>query len=221
MIRALILALLPAAVPAAVPAASFTPPAGCTTTMTVQSKECRVSNHYVCTGDAPNTAWRVDAGQTGPYFMTQTDTEGEWLQSRDAEGMQVLGKRNDPASITTLYETGRDSYDFWLEHDDRAPTHVTGYDTLTGKDHVIDGQTLQETEFEFTETDGDGTVLRRARGHEFVSRELGSFFAGPSEYGDADGEWLPSDSRPMSFAFPGEKGFEASQPIFDCDTVLS
>ena len=34
-------------------ASTFTPPAGCTTWLTVQARACRVSHHYRCTADAP------------------------------------------------------------------------------------------------------------------------------------------------------------------------
>lgn len=219
MIRRL-LSLL-AVVPLPAMAAGFVPPEGCAVQMTVQSKQCRVSNYYTCSAEPEGTMWRMDADRSGPFFLTQTSDEGEWLQSFDGNGRQVLGKAADRASIRTLYAEGRDTYDFWLEHEGRDPTRVTGHDALTGRSVTIDGQQLEETEFAFTEATRDGIVLRQSRGNEFVSREFRSFFAGPSEHSDGAGEWLPSDGRPMTFAFPGEKGFRATQPIFDCDAITS
>lgn len=220
MIRAALLCLV---LPVSAQAAGFSPPEGCTTKMTVQSKQCRVSNHYTCSGDAAGTMWRVDADQQGTFFLTQTNAEGEWLQSHDggAQGAQTLGDRKDPASLSALFGQGRDTYDFWLEHEDGTRTHVTGQDDLTGQTAVIDGQKLALTAFSFKETDASGTVLRQSRGQEYVSRNLGSFFSGRSQHADGAGNWRPSDGSPMSFSFPGEAGFEAGQPIFDCDAVIS
>ena len=33
--------------------------------------------------------------------------------------------------------------------------------------------------------------------------------------------WLPLDGHPVKFFRPGSKGFESTQPIFDCDAILS
>ncbi|WP_128253157.1 hypothetical protein [Falsirhodobacter deserti] len=218
MIRAALICL---ALPVSAQAAGFTPPQGCTTKMTVQSKQCRVSNYYTCGNDPAGTSWRVDSDQEGPFFATLTNAEGEWLESLDANGRRIMGERADPASISTLFAEGRDEYDFWLNHEQGTRTHVTGRDVLTGRAVTIDGQVLQQTKFAFTEMDETGRVLRHSHGNEFVSQDLGSFFAGPSEHDDGSGNALAVDGSPMSFAFPGEDGFEAGQPIFDCDAVIS
>ena len=47
------------------------------------------------------------------------------------------------------------------------------------------------------------------------------FFAGPGDVDLGDGQWLPIDGSPMEFIFPGEAGFMATQPLFDCDAVMS
>jgi hypothetical protein len=85
----------------------------------------------------------------------------------------------------------------------------------------MDGVTLDETQFEYIETDDAGTVLRQARGNEYISREFRMFFSGSSEWDDGNGNWLPMDSHPIKFFRDGDKGFESTQPIFDCDAVLS
>lgn len=220
MMRALaLLALLPG--PAL--AAGFVPPPGCETYMTVQSRQCRVSNHFRCASDPAGDQWRMDADQEGPYFFSRINSEAEWVESYGMErgSAQRLGDRKDPASFSDLLANGVDRYDFRLEHEDGAQSHVQGHDSLTGKSTVIDGIALQETEFDFTETDSDGNVIRRSRGREYISPEMRMFFSGPSEFLDADGNWVPFDGRPVQFIFPGEKGFAATQPIFDCDAILS
>ncbi|MCJ8140767.1 hypothetical protein [Falsirhodobacter halotolerans] len=220
MIRALgLVALLPSG--AFAQAGAFSPPEGCTTIMTVQSKECRVSNYYACDGMEEGAQWRLDADQEGPYFLTLTNAEAEWVESHDGGPVQTLGERADPGSLSTLFATGRDTFDFWLDRADGTRRHVTGKDRLTGETVTIGGQSLAVTQFAFTERDENGDVTRQSRGQEYVSRTLGTFFGGPTEYGDGSGQWAKSDGRPVTFAFPGDQGYQASQPIFDCDVIMS
>ena len=226
MIRAL-LPLLPClAIGVVSPAfaASFTAPEGCTTFMTVQAKGCRVSNHYKCTADAPGDQWRADFDQEGPFFMSRIDSEAQWVESYEIDPpvKQTLDPNPaDPASFSELLATGNDNYIFGLSDDTGERTKVRGGDRLTGRQVVIDGITLQETEFNFTETDLGGTVLRRSRGNEYIHPEWRLFFSGPSEWDGGDGNYLPLDGSPVQFIFPGEPGFASTQPLFDCDAVMS
>lgn len=221
MIRALaLLALLPVDALAA----GFVPPAGCETWMTVQARQCRVSNYYRCSADAAGDQWRMDADQQGPFFFSRINSEAEWVESFGMErgsGQTLAPKRKDPASFSDLVANGLDRYDFMLDHEDGMQSHVTGHDRLTGNTRTIDGITLQETEFDFTERNEAGAIIRRSRGREYINAEWRNFFSGPSEFQDESGNWLPIDGSPVEFIFPGEPGFAASQPIFDCDAVLS
>jgi len=204
-------------------ASSFTPPQGCTLKMTVQSRGCNVSNYYICEADPAGDQWRADFDQEGNYFRSKIDSETQWIESYELDPpvMQTLDPNpSDPASFSELLDTGYDSFAFGLSKDTGERSNVRGFDRLTGQSVVIDGQTLLQTEFEMTETDLDGNVLRQGRGREFISPEFRSFFAGSSEY-LVDGQWLPLEGGPMSFDFEGDKGFGATQPIFDCDAVLS
>ena len=74
---------------------------------------------------------------------------------------------------------------------------------------------------DFTEYDLSGNVLRRSRGNEYVNPDWRLFFAGPGETDLGDGQWLPIDGSPVQFIFPGEDGFLANQPIFDCDALTA
>lgn len=205
-------------------AGSFTPPAGCEIYMTVQSKQCRVSNHYRCAADAPGDQWRADFDQEGMFFQSRINSEGEWLESYDVDPpvKQTLDANpTDPASFSELMAQGLDSYAFGLSDSTGERTRVRGQDRLTGKTWVIDGITLKETEFQYTETDLDGNVLRQSRGNEYISPEFRLFFSGPSEWTGTDGAPLPLDGSPVEFIFPGEPGFASTQPLFDCDAVMS
>ncbi|MGL6210310.1 MAG: hypothetical protein ACRC14_10835 [Paracoccaceae bacterium] len=211
---------------APLPAHAITPwaaPEGCEVFMTVQSRECRVSNHYRCTGDNPGDQWRADFDQDGIYFQSRINAEAEWVESYELfpTVKQVLDPGSmDPASFSDLLATGQDGFIFGLTKDTGAQSKVRGQDRLTGKTFVIDGITLSETEFEYEETDLDGNVLRRAKGNEYINPEWRLFFSGAAEWWDGEA-WLPMDGSPLQFIFPGEPGFAATEPLFDCDPVLS
>lgn len=205
-------------------AGSFKPPEGCTTYLTVQSKGCRVSNHYTCEGQPAGDKWRADSDQEGVFFISRINDEGEWIESIEVnpEVHESLDPNPaDPASFSALLSTGRDDFNFGLSDDTGQHTKVTGHDALTGKSVVIDGVTLQQTEFEFVETDAaTGQVLRQSRGNEYISPEWRMFFSGPSEWDGGQG-YVPLDGSPVEFILPGEPGFATTQPLFDCDAVMS
>lgn len=206
-------------------AGSFNPPAGCETFLTVQSRQCRVSNHYTCSADTAGDQWRADFDQQGPFFISRIDSEAQWVESFDVGEVvtrQTLAPgAEDPASFSDLMASQSDTFSFRLNQDDGSLTTVTGFDRLTGRSRTIDGVTLAETEFEFSEADAEGTVLRQSRGNEYVSADWRLFFAGPSEWNGGDGEFLPTDGSPVEFIFPGEPGFASTEPLFDCDPLMT
>jgi hypothetical protein len=207
--------------PAAGHAGSFTPPAGCTGWLTVQGRACRVSNFYKCTQDAPGDQWRTDFDQEGLFFASRTDKEGQWVESIDMNPMvrqTLVPGAKDPASFSELLG-GADTFAFSLRRDDGGASDVQGFDRLTGRTAVIDGVTLQETQFEFAETKADGSVVR-SRGNEYINADWRLFFAGPSEWNDGSG-YVPMDGSPLQFIFPGEPGFFSTEPLFECDAILS
>ncbi len=218
------IALLLFVIPYPAFAGTWTAPEGCEVYMTVQAKGCRVSNHYRCLADPHGHKWRADFDREGIYFQSRIDNEAQWIESFDLNPIvrQTLDANPaDPASFSELLSSGIDRFDFGLSRDDGTSSHATGYDRLTGRTMVIDGITLSETEFDFTETDPAGNILRRSRGNEFVHPEWRLFFAGLSEWDPGDGNYLPIDGSPIDFIFPGEPGFLSTQPIYDCDAVMS
>ncbi len=206
-------------------AGSFTPPEGCTTFMTVQARACRVSNYYKCTADVPGDQWRADFDQQGPFFLSRINSEAEWVESFDLGDVAVRQTLNpapaDPASFSELLSSGTDTFEFGLTRDNGEVSRVNGFDRLTGKTVTIDGITLKQTEFEFTETDPAGTILRQSNGNEYISPDMRLFFSGPSQWNGGDGEFLPMDGSPVQFIFPGEPGFASTEPLFDCDALMS
>jgi hypothetical protein len=218
----ILMALSTAAAMPAQAAGTFTPPEGCTAWMTVQSRACRVSNYYKCTADAPGDQWRADFDQEGVFFISRIDGEAQWIESFDLNPTvrQTLDPSpEDPASFTDLLG-GVDTFAFNLTRDDGTQSRVRGFDRLTGNTVVIDGIALQETAFEYEERDPEGNLMRRAQGNEYISSEWRTFFAGPSQWDGGEG-YVPINGSPMQFIFPDEPGFASTQPLFECDAVLS
>ena len=201
----------------------FTPPPGCQGFLTVQSRGCKLSNHYRCSADPAGHQWRVDFGALGAYFVSRIDAEAQWIQSVDlVSGVQqdLAAGAVDPASFSGLLATGTDTYDFGQTASDGKRTRVRGFDTLTGRKVVVDGVELEETSFEFRETTADGIFLNTARGKEYINRNWRLFFSGPSEWDGGQG-FAPYDQSPVRFDLPGDAGFMGVKPEFDCDAQLA
>lgn len=202
-------------------AGTWNVPEGCEAFMTVQSKACRVSHYYRCQGDAPGDQWRVDMDQEGPFFYSRINHEAEWVESFDPIRQTLDPNPADPASMTELIAEGMDTWSFSLSKADGSGSRAEGYDRLTGRSVVIDGVKLNETEVEFSEYDQAGNLMRQSRGNEYMHPDWRLFFAGPGETDLGDGIWRPIDGSPMEFIFPGEDGFLARQPKYDCDALTA
>lgn len=204
-------------------AQTFVPPEGCTVFVTVQSRGCKVSHHYICKADLAGDQWRVDVGLDGPYFVSRIDSETRWMQSYDLISdveQQLMPDAADSASFSGLLRTGTDTYDFRQIDQTGRITRVRGFDTLTGRKVTIDEITLEETSFEFSEFAADGSQLSTARGKEYVHRDWRLFFSGPSEWDSGEG-FEPYDRSPARFDLPGDPGFLSNKPEFDCDEQLA
>lgn len=206
-------------------AANFTPPEGCAAFLSVQSRGCTVSHYWICEGDPEGTHWRISFDQEGAFHLSFTDQEFRWLKSFDLRSdldTVLVEPETDPASLSELLETGRDTMTFTLRRsqdgfsDERA---YTGFDALTGQQVIVDGLTLEQTEFAYQYDGPDGPV--RTRGNQFVSRDLRIFFGGVEEVILPSGETIAYDASPVEFAREGEAGFLDSQPRFDCGEIVS
>ena len=226
MRTALLLSLL-VATPAF--AGTFTAPESCAAHLTVQSRGCTVSHFYTCEKDPKGNQWRADFGFDGQFYLSMIDRETQWIESFDIDSSganppareALDADPKDPASLSELVASGLDSFDFNLTKDSGEQSHVVGFDKLTGQTAVIDGVTLRQTEYEYTQTDLAGTVLRQSKGREYISEEFRSFFSGHSEWQGTDGSWVTIQGAPISFILPGEPGFGSTAPLFECDAQMS
>jgi hypothetical protein len=210
-------------------AGTFAAPEGCSTHLTVQSRGCTVSIFYTCEKDPKGNQWRADFGFEGQFYLSMIDSETQWIESYDIDSTGAApparesldANPKDPASFTELVDTGLDTFDFNLTKDSGEQTHVVGFDKLSGKVAVIDGVTLKQTEYEYTQTDMGGQMLRHSKGREYISEEYRTFFSGHSEWEGEDGTWVPIEGAPISFILPGEPGFGSTTPLFECDAQMS
>lgn len=207
----------------ALAAGKFVAPKGCKVYVTVQHSDCEVSNHYTCDGDPKGDQWAVYSGQNGPFYMSEIDHETRWVQDYDLTSGEVsrLGAEKDPASFTELLRTGLDSYDFTTVGDQSGERRFQGYDHLTGETVTIGKVKLDQTEFELTSYGADGAVISHRKGHQLINRDWRLFFSDTEETQTAGGETTTSKSAPVTFAFPGDAGFQSQTPEIGCDMTMT
>lgn len=228
--KALITALagLPAVLLSATAAAAqvqgglFTPPEGCETYLTVQSRSCNVTNHFTCPQIDPDHKYRTDFGEAGAYFTSRIDGDAQWITSGPSDAptrTRTVDPITDPGSVSELIETGIDSFDFHQQSDDEGRTRVTGFDRIL--DEVeIDGEPLYRTEFEMTRRDASGRIIEQVRGREYVSARHKRFFSGfATDVTEDARETNPRDRSPVEFIYPGDPGFRGTYPRYDCDLM--
>lgn len=203
--------------------ATFSLPAGCTAFVTVQNTSCEVEHHFTCNNDAAGMKRRVSLDEQGLTYAGQTDDEAQWIAS-----FHVLAGINetlapdpvDPASLTELFATNLDTWDFRTLSAEVGETRYVGQDSLTGRQVTIDGVTLEETAYEITAFDASGAEIWSSRGNEFVSRDWRMFLSGTSTVTTAGGT-TSRDNTPVEFIFPGEPGFLSASPKHGCGIAIS
>ncbi len=208
---------------AACAADPFRVPDGCTAYVTVQQRNCQVSQHYSCTSDPRGYQWMTYLDGQGPYFSSLIDTETRWISSIDLFTGETdeIGAETDPASFTVLLQTGRDDFDFTTHSSTGEERRYKGFDQLTGAKVTIDGVPLERTRFEVTAYAGDGTQLWRRAGQQLIHREWRLFYSDREEFTNSAGDRENRIDTPVEFDFPGDEGFLATEPKFDCDVVTA
>lgn len=202
---------------------TFSLPSGCEAWVTVQSKDCTVEHNFICEGDAEGLKQRVALDQDGMNYLGATDAESQWVRSfhpRSGHSERLEDDPRDPASISELIETGIDTYDFRTLSDEIGETRFVGQDSLTGRTVTIDGVALEETQYDITAYDANGTELWSSSGNEYISLEWRMFLAGPGTVTLPDDSYEEDDS-PVEFIFPGEPGFLSANPKHGCGVVMS
>ncbi|NHF73110.1 hypothetical protein G7044_08200 [Paracoccus sp. 12-3] len=205
-------------------AANFVPPSGCALKITVQNRGCTVGQHYVCTADAPGDQHVIYFDKEGPSYHSKIDAETRWLESSDlTTGLtdRLMAQAADPASFSTLLRTGRDDFDFWTESNNGEQLRHIGEDRLTGETVEIDGVKLELTQFQLKTFGADGQLLIESTGQQFINRDHGRFYGGVEHSEDWSGEIRNDDDSPVTFAFPGDAGFGATEPLFDCEMMMA
>ena len=200
----------------------FTPPQGCTLTMTVQQRSCTVAQHFTCSDDAAGDQRVAYFTRKGLVYDSRIDAETRWMDSTDhASGIsdRLEPAARDHASLATLLETGRDDFDFWTISDSGERLRHIGNDVLTGKT-VIDGVTLDTTRFELKTFSEAGDLLITRSGNQFVSRETGRFYGGLEHSTDWEGEVQDTNDSPVRFIRPGQPGFASTEPQYDCEMQM-
>jgi len=210
----MILGALAMATPA-VAQQSFSAPEGCTAKLTVQQKGCVLVNVWTCEADEAGDQWIALFGGGGLFSIQKVDDEFQWLESYKVSGDERLRvPADDPASLTELFDTQIDTWDFVIETENGIERNV-GFDTLTGETTIIDGETLLNTEFQGRTLDGEGNEIETGSGRQFVSETHRLFFFG--EAWDAASPDDVADLSPVEFIYPGEPGFFSSSPKYECN----
>ncbi len=205
-------------------AQGFEPPQGCDAHLTIQYRGCLMNNVWTCPADAPGDKWMALFNDAGLLRIRRVDTNFQWLETyfMTIDLTEVMEETpNDPASLDTLFSSERDTYDFVVRQEGTmagAPRRFVGYDRLTGAETVIDGERLLNTEYAYSVADANGRVLQRRIGRQYVHPDERIFLFGQSS--DADGS-NANDNTPAEFLRPGEAGFFATEPKYDCDVLMS
>ena len=218
-----VLLALAAAPAAAQDARTFQPPEGCEAYLTVQMASCTVSHHFTCEADPEGWQRRVDIDEGGITYFGAIDGQTRWMESFYAltgHSERLAPSNPDDANFDELLAQGLDTWDFTTLSDEIGPTRYVGRDRLTGETAVIDGVTLDRTEFEITAYDAQGNEVWRGAGREYVSRDWRMFLSGTATY-VAGGETSESDDTPVEFVRPGEPGFLSISPKHGCGAVMS
>lgn len=199
----------------------FTPPPGCVGDLTIQQRSCEVMHIYNCAADAAGERWNIIFDEYGPRYMGKVDRETQWLESYDLFPTQryvLIQPSDDPLNLTELMEAGTDSYDFQQRGRDEVQRFV-GYDRIVSESVVIDGETLLQTEFSMrreSTKEGDFSMT----GTEYIVPRLRHFISGTYRM-NRDGAIEEWDLSPIDFIYPGEPGFFATTPLYECEPTLA
>jgi len=203
----------------------FTPPKGCEAFLTVQNRACSVTLLWRCDVAPGGDIWEATFSPDGLDSVVSYDRDYQWLDaaySWDSSREEFSPPANDPISLGDLLATGLDTYDFTMRRatpDRLYDIRVTGADMLTGDTVTIDGFVLDEVQTRLEIVDDTGFTEYASKGTQYLSRELGLFFLGPEEVSGPDGGTSLYNDGPIDIILPGEPGFGATTPLYDCNLL--
>ncbi len=207
------------AAPTLTVAQTFGVPQGCQGVLTVQYKTCLVTNIWTCDADTVGDKWIALITEGGVFSIQRVDREFQWLETYKTSGPEhLIVPAPDPASMTELIENGLDTYEFTIEKETGNETTV-GFDSLTGEQVTIDGETLLRTEFGGSTLDANGQEIERSAGRQYISAKHRLFFFG--EFWNAETPDEIVDAGPVEFIYPGEDGFFSERPKHECGVIES
>lgn len=203
--------------------AQFSPPAGCTGTLTIQNRGCLMTHVWTCEADRAGLKWVALFRESGPFQIKQVDEEFQWLTTyyvNPERREDMVQPAADPASLSELFASQYDTYDFTVipDQSDFASERFVGFDRITGET-AIDGEPLLTTEFGYEIIGPEGQSLGRRGGRQFVSERHRIFVLGESWSEDEPDQ--VRDLSPVEFVYPGEAGFFAEQPKYECSFMMS
>ncbi|HEY0212625.1 MAG TPA: hypothetical protein VGC40_03430 [Paenirhodobacter sp.] len=215
--------MLPLPAFAAEPA--YQPPQGCVLDMTVQLHDCHLANHFHCADDPVGDRWVSYTDGGGEYFLSHIDRETRWIESISLQD-GVIDRLDesgsaDHASFSTLLATGRDDFDFITTSSNGEPRRYIGFDQLTGTTVKVGKVVLERSTFQLRIEDGSGNFIALRKGNQLIDRDMRVFFSDAETFENAAGDTASTFEAPAAFAFPGEAGFGATKPEFDCDMMMT
>lgn len=205
-----------------VQAADFRAPEGCETFLTVQSKQCAVTNLYRCDVAPDGTFWEALFSADGMESVVSYDRDYQWIEANyfwDNSREAFSPPAEDRISFDALTSDGVDTFRFVMRRTAPGESRnitVVGADILTDKMVEIDGTALRLVQTQIQILAADGSVEYDARGVQYVDMERRLFFAGTEEVLETTGDVSVYDGSPVDFIHPGEPGFGATVPLYEC-----
>lgn len=204
-------------------AGAFSPPEGCESFLTVQNRSCSVTLQWRCSPGDESDFWSATFSSEGLESIVRYSADYQWLDAVymwDSSREEFVPPADDPISLTRLIDSGLDSFDFTMhrsQSDRSYDVRVVGADMLTGETVKIDGYSLDVVRTRVEITAEDGAVEYKSEGTQYLSRALGQFFLGTERVFGTDGSVAEFDDAPVDIIEPGEPGFGATEPLYECN----
>lgn len=200
----------------------FVAPEGCAAYMTTQNRSCRVVHYWRCPDIDADDQWRIVIERDRTPFISRIDENAQWVESGPEHNPQEMGTLRpipDAGNFDELVTNGLDTFDFYQRPVGGMVERITGFDRIIGE-VVIDGEPLLQTEYQMVVRDWQGEVAREIAGKEYISVTHRRFFSGVTTKETFQGREMPlEDHSPVEFHYPGDAGFGAMEPAYDCDLM--